>query len=101
MKVLFIGGTGNISTAASRLAVERGMELHLLNRGTRRVAIPGARTIAADIGQETAAPGRRLGPNEKLNLACPNPATSQERACSVIRLPLRRMRNRTLPFQSW
>ena len=55
MKVLFIGGTGNISAAASRLAVERGMDLHLLNRGTRRVAIPGARTITADIGQETAA----------------------------------------------
>jgi len=28
MKILFIGGTGNISTAASRLALERGMDLY-------------------------------------------------------------------------
>ena len=34
MKVLFIGGTGIISSAASRLAVERGIELYHLNRGT-------------------------------------------------------------------
>ena len=27
MKVLFIGGTGNISTSVSRLAVERGRRL--------------------------------------------------------------------------
>jgi len=47
MKVLFIGGTGNISTAVSRLALERGVELYLLNRGRR--AIPGATTIRGDI----------------------------------------------------
>lgn len=47
MKVLFIGGTGNISTAVSRLAVERGVELYLLNRGTR--AIQGAKIIRGDI----------------------------------------------------
>jgi nucleoside-diphosphate-sugar epimerase len=34
MKVLFIGGTGIISSAASHLAVERGIELYHLNRGT-------------------------------------------------------------------
>lgn len=33
MKALFIGGTGLISTAVSALAVERGWELYLLNRG--------------------------------------------------------------------
>ena len=33
MKVLFIGGTGIISSASSRLAVERGIELYHLNRG--------------------------------------------------------------------
>ena len=47
MKVLFIGGTGNISTAVSRLAVERGVELYMLNRGTR--TIPGAKSIRGDI----------------------------------------------------
>ncbi len=33
MKVLFIGGTGIISSACSALAVKRGIELYLLNRG--------------------------------------------------------------------
>lgn len=33
MKVLFIGGTGIISSACSALAVERGIELYHLNRG--------------------------------------------------------------------
>lgn len=51
MKVLFIGGTGNISTACSRLAVSRGIDLFLLNRGVRDVDIPGAQVITADIGQ--------------------------------------------------
>lgn len=49
MKVLFIGGTGNISTSVSRLAVERGIDLYLLNRGQTKVDIPGATTIIADI----------------------------------------------------
>ncbi len=49
MKVLFIGGTGNISTAVSRLCVQRGIELHLLNRGKRSSAIPGTKAIIADI----------------------------------------------------
>jgi len=50
MKVLFIGGTGLISRAVSRLAVERGIDLVLLNRGTRSEAVPeGARVIQADI----------------------------------------------------
>lgn len=34
LRVLFIGGTGIISSAASALAVERGYELHVLNRGS-------------------------------------------------------------------
>ncbi|MCF8381464.1 MAG: SDR family oxidoreductase [Bacteroidales bacterium] len=33
MKILFIGGTGNISAASSRLALQKGYELYLLNRG--------------------------------------------------------------------
>jgi len=51
MKILFVGGTGNISTASSRLAVQRGMDLYLLNRGTRKVEIPGAKSIVADISK--------------------------------------------------
>lgn len=49
MKYLFIGGTGNISASCSRLAVERGHEVYLLNRGKRKVDIPGAQSIVADI----------------------------------------------------
>ena len=49
MKALFIGGTGLISQAVSRLAVERGIELYLLNRGRRGEFFPaGARQIVAD-----------------------------------------------------
>jgi nucleoside-diphosphate-sugar epimerase len=52
MKILFIGGTGIISTACMRLAQERGMQVTLLNRGRRAVEIPaGVETITADIGQ--------------------------------------------------
>jgi len=50
MKVLFIGGTGVISSACSRLAVERGLELYLLNRGKSSRPIPaGARVLHGDI----------------------------------------------------
>jgi len=34
MKVLFIGGTGIISSACSQLAVDKGIDLYLLNRGS-------------------------------------------------------------------
>jgi len=49
MKVLFIGGTGNISSAVSRLALTRGVDLYLLNRGTRPLDVPGAKSIVGDI----------------------------------------------------
>ena len=42
IKVLFIGGTGIISSACSRLAVERGMTLYHLNRGQTSRPIPEA-----------------------------------------------------------
>ncbi len=49
MKVLYIGGTGNISKQSSIRAVEQGIDLYLLNRGTTGVQIPGANTILGDI----------------------------------------------------
>lgn len=50
MKVLFIGGTGNISSACSRLAVTKGIELFHLNRGKVKADIPAeVKTIIADI----------------------------------------------------
>ena len=55
MKVLFIGGTGNISTSVSKLCIERGIDLYLLNRGTRSVEIPGAKIISGDINSNETA----------------------------------------------
>jgi nucleoside-diphosphate-sugar epimerase len=49
MKVLFIGGTGFISTAVSRMAVASGIDLFLLNRGQRHVEIPGIHQLIGDI----------------------------------------------------
>lgn len=51
MKVLFIGGTGIISSACSQLAVERGIDLYLLNRGSTssRPAPKGAKILHGDI----------------------------------------------------
>ena len=49
MKVLFIGGTGNISSSVSRHAVDRGIELYLLNRGKRISKIAGVKSIIGDI----------------------------------------------------
>jgi nucleoside-diphosphate-sugar epimerase len=50
VRVLFIGGTGIISTACTRLAAERGIELTLLTRGQRAATLPsGVRTIGVDI----------------------------------------------------
>jgi nucleoside-diphosphate-sugar epimerase len=55
MRVLFIGGTGVISTASTRLAVERGIELTLLTRGQHAAALPaGVCTLTADIDNPTA-----------------------------------------------
>ena len=50
MNVLFIGGTGTISTACTRLAVEQGIELYLFNRGQTSADLPaGVQLIQGDI----------------------------------------------------
>jgi nucleoside-diphosphate-sugar epimerase len=55
MKVLFIGGTGNISLAVTQLAAARGIDLTLLRRGQRSAELPeGVSTIVADIADEAA-----------------------------------------------
>ncbi|WP_299326037.1 SDR family oxidoreductase [uncultured Maribacter sp.] len=51
MKVLFIGGTGNISTPSSKLAVAKGIDLYVLNRGKAKVEIEGAHSIIGDINK--------------------------------------------------
>lgn len=40
MRVLFLGGTGNLSRACARLAVERGLSLTILTRGQRAAELP-------------------------------------------------------------
>lgn len=56
MRVLFIGGTGVISSASSALAVQRGIDLYLLNRGASQRPVPaGAHTILADINDRSSA----------------------------------------------
>lgn len=51
LRVLFIGGSGTISSASTRLAVERGIDLHVLNRGesTTRPLPDGVRRLRADV----------------------------------------------------
>jgi nucleoside-diphosphate-sugar epimerase len=50
MRVLFIGGTGIISSACSELALERGIELYLLCRGKSPRPIPkGAKVLNGDV----------------------------------------------------
>lgn len=53
MKVLFIGGTGNISLSSTRLAIERGIDIFLLTRGTSQEVPKGAVSLVADINDET------------------------------------------------
>ena len=61
MKVLFVGGTGVISSACSRLAVRRGIELYLLNRGQTERPVPdGAHVLRGDI-HDRASAERALG----------------------------------------
>lgn len=51
MKVLFIGGTGVLSSACSELAISKGIDLYHLNRGLSSGIrdVVGVKTIIADI----------------------------------------------------
>jgi len=56
MRVLFIGGTGIISSASTRLAAERGIELYVLNRGQSWRPIPDEVTrLMGDIRDQESA----------------------------------------------
>ncbi|GHV87089.1 hypothetical protein AGMMS50255_3850 [Spirochaetia bacterium] len=55
MNALIIGGTGVISTDVVKLALERGWDITLLNRGQRSKALPqGAHSIECDARDEEA-----------------------------------------------
>ena len=62
MKILFIGGTGLISSACSELALARGMELFLLNRASsKKYSAPaGAQVLVGDIHGDEATLARVL-----------------------------------------
>jgi nucleoside-diphosphate-sugar epimerase len=62
LKVLFIGGTGLISSACSELAVQRGIELTILNRArsTKYELPPGAHLLTGDVHGDTAALAEQL-----------------------------------------
>jgi len=50
MKILFIGGTGNISLYCTCAAHEKGYELFHLNRGSHPELVPaGVTTLKAEI----------------------------------------------------
>jgi nucleoside-diphosphate-sugar epimerase len=55
MKVLFIGGTGNLSGDCTRRALSQGMEVHHLNRGSAAAPPEGVETHVADIRDSEAA----------------------------------------------
>ena len=65
LRVLFIGGSGIISSACSKLAVERGIDLTLLNRGqtSKRPAPEGVSVLHGDI-REPGSAGAALGDRE-------------------------------------
>ncbi len=55
MKILFIGGTGEISTAVSKLIISSNDKLYLLNRGNKNHLLPkGAEYLIGDINNEKA-----------------------------------------------
>ncbi len=61
MKLLFLGGTGNISTACVALAVERGHEVTVLNRGRTPSRIPASARVALGERDDRAALQRAAG----------------------------------------
>lgn len=60
MRILILGGTGIISTACTRLALERGHDVHVLNRSRRSTGAAGAVVLVADL-QDEAATAAALG----------------------------------------
>lgn len=54
MKVLFIGGAGNISLDCTKLCIEKGYDIYLMNRGSRPIP-EGAKSIICDINDKVKA----------------------------------------------
>lgn len=91
MKALFIGGTGTISTDVVALAQQRGWEITLLNRGSKKVS-EGTRSIIADINDEEAV--AKAIANENYDVVAQFIAYTAEDAQRDIRL----FRNKTKQY---
>ncbi|WP_020612115.1 SDR family oxidoreductase [Sediminispirochaeta bajacaliforniensis] len=61
MKVLFIGGTGNLSLDCSLRAISQGHHLYHLNRGHSSLSVPGVQTIVGDMNDEAAIASKLAG----------------------------------------
>ena len=61
MKVLFIGGTGILSSACTQLAIERGIDLYLLNRGKTSRSVPKSTKLLKGDIRDRASVTRALG----------------------------------------
>ena len=83
MKALFIGGTGTISTEVTRLAISRGWELTLVNRGNRPMP-EGVRSLVLDITDEKAA--AKLLKDERFDVVADFIVFTPEKAERDIRL---------------
>jgi nucleoside-diphosphate-sugar epimerase len=55
LKILFIGGTGKISSAVSQQVLAQGHDLYLLNRGQQSKNPPGSRSLTVDVNDRKAA----------------------------------------------
>ncbi len=80
MKLLFLGGTGIISTACTKLAVQRGHEVFLLNRGLSE-GVPGARVLVGDIYDPVSAVAALQGHSwdAVVDFLCFNPQQLEQR----------------------
>lgn len=85
MRVLFIGGTGIISSACVALAVERGLEVSLLRRGKTSRPLPaGAQSLLGDI-RDPASVRAALGSRE-FDVICNFVAFTPEHVQSDVEL---------------
>lgn len=89
MRVLFIGGTGLISSAASPLVVERGHDLTLVTRGTSaKAAVPaGAAAIVTEV-HDTEAFRAAIKADLGVRICHPTPALHRARRLHATTQPV-------------
>lgn len=69
MRVLFVGGTGNISTECVRLAAARGHEVTVATRGLRPVALPPGRVASVVVDAADGSAMARLAAEGRFDAA--------------------------------